>query len=179
MEPLPRLGPRTILRRLALTDLERFQGYRTAAVGRYQGWSVVSDAEAAGFLTEMRDAPFCIPGVWIQIGIAERSTGRLIGDIGICVLQAETLHAEIGFTLSDAFQGQGLATEAVREAISLLFAYTDIAHVVGITDTRNIPSMRLLERLGMRLTETVETVFRGEPCSEHFYRLDRPAEPTT
>ena len=47
--------------------------------------------------------------------------------------------------------------------------------VIGITDARNLPSMRLMERVGMRMTETSQAVFRGEACVEHTYTVTRAA----
>jgi hypothetical protein len=48
-------GDGFVLRRLATADLAAFQAYRTdAALGRYQGWSPMTDAEARAFLEERR-----------------------------------------------------------------------------------------------------------------------------
>jgi aminoglycoside 6'-N-acetyltransferase len=80
---------------------------------------------------------------------------------------------EIGFTLSRRYQGQGLATVAVRAAIALALELTAADRVLGITDARNHASIRLLERVGLRRAETKATVFRGEPCVEHVYPLSR------
>lgn len=142
-------------------------------VGRYQGWSPLSSEKAREFLAEMATAPLFVPGEWVQLAIAESRTGDLIGDIGVCVRNGDERSAEIGFTLAPGAQGKGLATEAVREAIAMLFEFAGVDSVVGITDTRNLPSIRLLERAGMRLRETVESTFRGEPCLEHVYEARR------
>ncbi len=164
---------RVVLRRLSLDDLARFQGYRTdPEVGKYQGWSPFSNEEAANFLSEMNRADPFLSGVWFQLGIADRQTNDLIGDIGVCVAQDEE-HAEIGLTLDPGSQGQGLATEAICAAAELLFASTKIERIVGITDARNTPSIRLLERLGMRRVQTVAAIFRDQPCEEHWYELLR------
>lgn len=177
-DPLPRQGPRISLRRLRVADLELFQAYRADPnVGRFQGWSPMSTSEATAFLSDMSTAAFGKDGAWFQIGIAERSTDRLIGDLGVCLRRAEDRYAEIGFTLAAESQGQGLASEAVREALVLLFEQTDVARVIAITDTRNDASIRLLQRVGMTLTETVSAVFRGEPCEEHVFVLSRPEAP--
>jgi RimJ/RimL family protein N-acetyltransferase len=72
-----------------------------------------------------------------------------------------------------ASQGQGLATEAVRLAIALLFDVTPVARIIGYVDTRNLPSIRLLERLDMHRTDVIDAVFRGEPCQEAVYALSR------
>jgi RimJ/RimL family protein N-acetyltransferase len=54
-----------------------------------------------------------------------------------------------GFTLSRKSQGRGLATEAVRGAIYLIFERTPALRVHAVTDARNLPCIRLLERIGM------------------------------
>lgn len=173
-DPFPRLAPRVVLRRLTPGDLEDFQAYRSdPEVARYQSWSSMSAVEAAAFLFERGAAPFGRPG-WFQIGIAERATGRLVGDIGICLHRSEAEPAEIGFTLATQSQGQGLASEAVGEALVLLFEHTAVTEVLAITDTRNLASIRLLERVGFQLRRTVPAVFRGEECTEHVYSMRRP-----
>ncbi|MCV2369673.1 GNAT family N-acetyltransferase [Roseateles oligotrophus] len=166
---LPRTGEKVTLRRLHLLDLAAFQSYRhDAELGQYQGWSAQSDEESAEFISEMSGAALFVPGIWVQVGIADRVSNSLVGDIGICV-SADGTAAEIGFTLDSKAQGQGFATEAVRETIALLFETTAVAKVVGITDQRNISSIKLLERIGMQRVETVETLFRGLPCVEYTY----------
>jgi RimJ/RimL family protein N-acetyltransferase len=58
-------------------------------------------------------------------------------------------------------------------ALALLFDSAKVDVVEGITDARNIPSIRLLERVGMRLDRMQETLFKGELCTEHVYSLTR------
>lgn len=132
----------------------------------------MSDAQALSFLAEMSEAPLFTPGDWVQLGIAERDADRLIGDIGIFV-SADGLTGEIGFTLSPAAQGRGVAAAAVRRALQLLFAVTRVTQVLGVTDSRNVRSIRLLERVGFRHQESRSSVFRGEPCVEEVYALAR------
>lgn len=170
---LPRLGNGFMVRRLTVADLPEFQAYRhDPELGRYQGWSVMSDEEAAAFLSEMNTAPLLNPGTWTQIGIAEPNTCRLIGDIGM-FLDQDGRYAEVGFTLARHAQGHGVATGAVRAAIQLILAATKVDQVIGITDARNAASVRLLERVGMRRTETTNAVFRGEQCVEFVYTMLR------
>jgi len=162
-----------MLRRLTSDDLPEFQAYRhDPEVGRYQGWSAMSDEEATAFLIEMNTTPLLNPGSWTQIGIAEPNTRRIIGDIGV-FLDQDGRYAEVGFTLARHAQGRGVATAAVREAISLIFAATTVDRVFGITDARNSSSVRLLERVGMQRTEATNAVFRGEQCVEYVYAVLR------
>ncbi len=173
VDPLPRSGDTFVLRRLSTDDLAAFQAYRhDPEVGRYQGWSPVSDAEALAFLAEMHAAPVPRPGGWTQIGIAEPGSGRLIGDVGV-FLERDRRYAEIGVTLGRPSQGRGVATAVLREVISLIFECSPVERVIGITDARNVSSVRLLERAGMRRIETQTALFRGEPCVEYVYATTR------
>ena len=166
---LPHETPRLRLRCLREADLPSFQAYRNdAELGRYQCWLPMDDGAALAFLQEMAGSTFCPPGAWCQLGIAERGNDGLVGDIGIH-LQADGSAAEIGFTLARHAQGRGLALEAVRAAIELVFAHTAAARVVGITDTRNSASVRLLERASMRRFTTLDALFRGQACVEHHH----------
>ncbi len=172
---LPRAATRILLRRLQASDLADFQAYRCdPAVALYQGWKTTSDAEALAFLNDVNKADLFPLGAWCQIAIAQRSDDRLIGDIGI-FLSADGDEAEIGVSLSRQSQGNGLAREAVGEAIKLVFDHTNAHRVIGITDARNLPSIRLLQRLGMTKVEELETVFEGEPCTEYVFALSRDA----
>lgn len=172
-EPLPRHGPGFVLRRLSTTDLVDFQAYRhDQELGRYQGWSPTSDEQARVFLSEMNATPFPDPGHWVQLGIAEPAGQPLIGDVGV-FLEHDASHAEIGFTLARAAQGRGIAAAAVHAVIDLIFQCSAAGRVIAVTDARNLPSMRLLERVGLRMTATQPAVFRGEACVEHTYTLAR------
>jgi RimJ/RimL family protein N-acetyltransferase len=104
----------------------------------------------------------------VQLAVADPETNELIGDIGFCVA-ADGESAELGFTISPAFQRRGLGTEALREAVGLLFEHSSVVRVICVTDARNIPSIRLLEGAKMQRTATAGVVFRGE----HTYTLFR------
>jgi ribosomal-protein-alanine N-acetyltransferase len=168
--PLPRRAGDVVLRRLAPSDLAAFQGYRhDAEVARYQGWTAKSDAEAAAFLAEMSDAPLFKPGKWSQIGIAD---GGLIGDVGL-FLAEDGREAEVGFTMRRESQGRGFAAAAVRESIALVFEQTGVERVLGITDARNLASVRLLQRVGMTMIESRDANSGGEPCVEQVFAIAR------
>lgn len=171
--PLPQVFPGGLLRRLRQSDLTAFQAYRAIPeLGRFQGWSPMSEAEALAFLSAMNDALLFTPGKWVQLGIAESETDRLIGDIGL-FLSEDGFTGRVGFTLAPSAQGRGIATSAVRQALRVFFRGTSARQVEGITDSRNAASIRLLERIGFRHYETRAAVFRGEACAEKAYTLPR------
>src|SRR5215471_13547290 len=149
------------LRRLRRSDLGAFQAYRSIPeLGRYQGWSPMSEAEALVFLVEMEATALFQPGQWVQLGIADPRTELILGDIGLR-LSEDSQTGEVGFTLAPSAQGRGVASAAVHEALQLLFTATPVLRVLGITDARNTRSIRLLERLGFECQETRKAVYRG------------------
>jgi aminoglycoside 6'-N-acetyltransferase len=172
-DPLPIVTERTALRRLAIADLAAFQAYRhDPDVARYQGWCAEPDHVSLGRLAQMNIATLFAPSQWVQIGIADRASGGLIGDIGICVDKHDA-SAEIGFSLAAAWQGRGLAREAVAAAIAMIFGHTAVKRIDGSADSRNLASLRLLERLGMRRVRERESVFHQQPCVEIGYSIER------
>lgn len=175
---LPLRGERVQVRRLSVDDLADFQTYRgDAEVGLYQGWTSKPDAEARAFLAEMQAAPCCALGQWFQLGIAEGPTQRLIGDIGIHRYRsADLIEAEIGFSLSRAAQGRGLAREALGLMIDHLFSQLDVRRIVAITDARNTASIGLLRRLGATLVRSETAIFRGESCIEHRFEIESSSQ---
>lgn len=169
---LPCEAERVRLRRLSPRDLARFQGYRSdPEVGRYQGWQATSEKEAARFLAEMHEAALGAPGEWVQLGIADRESDQLVGDIGLKRSSSAPEAVELGFSLAREAQGKGLAAEALRLLFATVLPALEITRVIAIADTRNTASIRLLERLGMTRTATHEALFRGEPCQEAHFSL--------
>lgn len=172
-DPLPQRAGPVVLRRLHPTDLAAFQAYRQDPVlARYQGWVATPDQEALGFLTHMNRAPLLQAGTWCQIGIAEAESNCLIGDIGL-LLSSDATQAEIGFTLRRESQGRGMATAAVRGAIALVFDHTPARRAIAAADARNAESIRLLERVGMRLLATRDIDALGGAYTECVHAIDR------
>src|SRR5512139_2590967 len=74
---LPRAFPGGLLRRLRTSDLAAFQAYRSIPeLGRFQGWSPMSEAEALSFLAEMSETRLFTAGDWVQLGIADPEDGH-------------------------------------------------------------------------------------------------------
>jgi RimJ/RimL family protein N-acetyltransferase len=170
---LPREFSGGRLRRLRSSDRDAFQAYRgIPELGRYQGWSPMSESESLKFLDEMSQAPLFVAGHWVQLGISDPATDRLVGDIGLYLSEDSSI-GEVGFTLEPSAQGRGIASRAVSEALQLMFSATNVARIVGVTDERNLPSIRLLERLGFEFMESRRVVYRGKPCKELVYALLR------
>ncbi|MFW9902103.1 MAG: GNAT family N-acetyltransferase [Candidatus Thorarchaeota archaeon] len=82
------------------------------------------------------------------MGIWMKSSGKYIGQIWIEPNKWEVPSFELGWFLDRTHQGKGIATEASKAAIRLLFENFDAHKIIVITRDDNIPSSRLAERLG-------------------------------
>ena len=86
--------------------------------------------------------------------------GRVAGDLYLhlsdCWAQAEApdsenkRQAEIGWALDTAYQGRGLALEAVTRLLELCFTDLRLRRVFATCFADNTGSWRLMEKLGMR-----------------------------
>jgi RimJ/RimL family protein N-acetyltransferase len=165
---------RLILRRFRESDLSTFCGYRSdPRIARYQDWDSWSNEEGRRFLEVQMTLHPDVPGTWFQVAIEVAGTGALIGDCGLHTLGDRPGQAEIGFTLDFEHHGKGYATEAVNCLLDYVFGQLGKHRVIAVTDTRNAPAARVLERVGMRREgHFLENAwFEGGWCDEYQYAL--------
>jgi RimJ/RimL family protein N-acetyltransferase len=123
---LPRVNRNIRLRRLRPDDVDDFYAYRSDPdLARYQGWSAISRSDAVDFVAKMELVPLFPSGHWFQLAIADFKTDRLTGDVGLH-FRADASVVEIGFTVSRAAQGQGVATAAAESAVELCWTCTSV-----------------------------------------------------
>jgi aminoglycoside 6'-N-acetyltransferase len=156
-------------------DVEAFVAYRRLAeVARYQSWDTsysMNDGEQ--FLAEQQRVEFGEPGPWVQLAAIDRGTGELCGDCAARVVDDESGGAEVGVTFAPAYQGVGLAREALAAVVGALFEEHGVHRVYAETDDRNTGVHRLLERLGFRCEGRLVDAerFKGEWCTVRIYAL--------
>lgn len=176
-DPLPLETPRLRLRALRETDLERYQAYRgDPLVTSWQGWQQLSRDQARAFLLEMATLPFCPPGRWCQVALADRDSDALLGNVGLRLRDDGAVH--VGITLARAAQGRGLAAEALQALITAVFAHTPATRLEAVSDTGNTPALKLLAACGFVAVATLPASFKGEPCVQrHVVRHRQPRLP--
>lgn len=175
--PLPLGKARVVLRALRAQDTDAFLAYRSdPEVARYQGWSTMELAAAREFIRAMEGVTGPNAGAWIQLAIALSEGDLLIGDIGLWLSQ-DGKSAQIGYSCAQAFQRQGLTTEAVRIVIDALVRFTPCETIRATVDARNVASERLLLGLAFRRAETAMPELGGSDAGELVYELDLRADP--
>lgn len=165
--------PRLRLRPYRADDVQAmFALYSDPAVMRY--WSFPPWVELAQARTYLERALAGMDsGEIFPWAIADRDSDRLIGALTFFSLHAEQLRAEIGYSLSPAFQGRGLAAEALRCGLAHAFDDLGLVRVEADIDPRNERSWRLLERIGFQREGLLRKRWRvnGEVCDTAFYGL--------
>jgi RimJ/RimL family protein N-acetyltransferase len=118
-------------------------------------------------------------GLW---AVEVRETGQFIGFTGLSVpsFEAHFMPAvEIGWRLSKDAWGKGYATEAALASLAFGFGPAGLDEIVSFTATTNLPSQRVMQRIGMTHDEAGDfdhpRLEPGHRLERHvLYRITRP-----
>ena len=91
---------------------------------------------------------------WYAIWMIELKDGTHIGELCFKGLSADGT-AEIGYGISEEYQNNGYATEAVRAVLEWAFSHPEVTAVEAETDDDNIASKRVLEKCGFALNGVI------------------------
>ena len=142
---------RLILRGMRVSDAADMYAYaRRPSVTEYLTWDPhTSESMTREYLTYVGQR--YRTGDFYDWSVICRADGHMIGTCGFTSFNCPADSGEIGYVLNPDYQGQGLATEAVRRVLD--FGFTELglhrieAHFMEGNDT----SLRLMERVGMTL----------------------------
>ncbi|CAM4006036.1 GNAT family N-acetyltransferase [Flavobacterium weaverense] len=84
----------------------------------------------------------------INWAITIKGDPRLIGVIGHYRIQNEHYRAEIGYMILPEYNGRGIVTEAVREAVKYGFEVMKLHSIEAIIEPDNLASAKVLEKNG-------------------------------
>jgi RimJ/RimL family protein N-acetyltransferase len=107
--------------------------------------------------------------VWSTWLMVARNNDAAVGIAGFSRIEEIV---EAGYSIYPALQRIGLATEGLNALIEWLFDHTDISALRAAISPNNTPSVRVAEKLGMRLVGTGEDLDTG---SVLVYELIRAA----
>lgn len=162
------------IRNLKSGDLADFHVYRSnPEVTKYQGFDVFSLKQAEDFIREQTDKEFGKPGEWVQYGIENKTTERLIGDCAIKLNEQDIRLGEIGITISPGEQKKGFAKESLLAILDFLFSIENFHRVTETVDAENTASIQLLKSIGFREEgHFIENIFfKGNWGSEYQYAM--------
>ena len=107
--------------------------------------------EEAHYILELR-APSG-GGTW---AITCRTTQTFFGWVWV-VLLGDVSYIDLGYRLAPKFWGHGYATEAGRQVAHHAFFDLGIPHLTALIHPLNLASARVVEKVGLSLTGTVDT----------------------
>lgn len=103
-------------------------------------------------------------GRGLRWGIVLRGRPELVGTLGFHEWVKESgYHARVGYDLRKEYRRQGIMTEAMTAILDWGFDTLRLNKVEALTDPKNEPSMRLLEKLGFHRDGVLRenTYFQG------------------
>ncbi len=137
----------------------------------YPAWTELAQAEQkiADIQRQRREEDILI---W---AIADATSDLLIGSSAVFYLNLEQGRAEIGYSLHPDWQGHGLASEALQLVLGYAFNNLGLRRIEADIDPRNLPSCRLVERLGFVREGLLRERWHvnGEICDSAIYGLLR------
>lgn len=147
----PRRTERLLLRRAVAAD--RAACWRYVRLPEVTEWltTVFPDEEAFGawFDGARRSRLIVAEADGEVVGHVVLVVGDALGQVEVAE-RTRGVQAEVGYVFDPAFGGRGLATEAVRDLLVVAFEEIGLRRVFASCFADNIPSWRLMERVGMR-----------------------------
>jgi RimJ/RimL family protein N-acetyltransferase len=141
------------LRRSVAADAGAISAYRSdPSVHAMQGWDRTDPEGVRIEIEEMLERRPGEPGGWVQFTVEDEAT-ELVGDVGLSPADGEPGVIKVGYTIDPRFQGRGFATEAVAALVDYAFATLDAQVVRAYAGAENASSIRVMEKVGMRLIE--------------------------
>lgn len=106
--------------------------------------------------------------------IVERASDEWAGCLGLKHAMEKPM-AMIWYFAGVPYHGRGLTSEAVRLAVELAFRELEVMLVLAKVFVGNDASIRILEKVGMRLDEGRESIYekKGEELTAQSYSISR------
>lgn len=114
-------------------------------------------------------------GTGARLAVDRVADGAFIGWCGLNAFNPDYRSASLGYCYDDAAWGHGYATEVARAVLLWAFDTMDLNRVQAETDTRNVASASVLEKLGFVREGTLreDCVVDGEVSDSWVYGLIR------
>ena len=91
----------------------------------------------------------------------ERSTGRLVGSVGLHRTDWDIPKTEVGYWIRTSEVGKGYAAEGVQALVSWALDQLGAQRVELVADDQNIASRRVAERCGFALEGILRNILRS------------------
>lgn len=173
----PLMTERLRLRPFTRGDVDAVHAYRGREdVARYLFDPPLSREECALAIQQrITQTRFVEEGDRIVLAVERQDEAVLIGEVSLIWRAVDARQGELGWIFHPDHQGQGFASEAANALLDLGFGPGDLHRIYARCDARNVPSWRLMERLGMRREAHFRqhALFKGQWDEEFYYAMLR------
>lgn len=163
--------PRLVLRHQVLADLDNLWAlYQNPNITRYIPDAPHSPEEAREELEwHMHGHPRNPQlGLWATI---HKGTGKFIGRCGLLPWTIDgQAEVEVAYTIVEAYQGQGLGSEAAQAILQYGFEKLNLSRLICTIDPGNIASKRVAEKIGMTFEKKVDE-YEGDHTPFFIYSI--------
>ena len=164
---------RIFLRPVQDDDIDAIYSYHSLEeVAKYQYWETYTREKAIEFVNQYANQDLQQRDEWIGLMIVNKKDNNIIGD---CAIKVTDHYVEVVCNIPPLYQKKGYAREALGLLIDYYFQNTDIKEIVGITDSENKASIKMMDSLGMKRCADFEEkiLCKGLWSIEHKYILQR------
>lgn len=161
-----------IVRQLRLTDLNGMDDlHKNKNVMRYTSMQgkVQSHEESRQELERIISSYLIAGGTFRVWGIEKKSDGDFVGT---CALIGSD--NDLGYRIREKHWGRGYASEVAHGLIRYAFDVLGLEKLVGVSDARNLASVRILDRHMDFVKEFYNTDLQ---CTDRVYKLERKQSP--
>ncbi len=153
---MPQLdGKRIYLRKLSVSDASDMYEYsKDPEVTKYLLWEEHSSLSMTGIYLLSLQKDY-LKGRHSEWAIIYKPDNKMIGTVGFTRIDSENSIGEIGYVLSRAYWGLGIAKEAAQILLSVGFDYLGLERIEIKYMAENLASKRVGEKLGMKYEGTL------------------------
>jgi RimJ/RimL family protein N-acetyltransferase len=159
--PIELVGERIRLRELTVDDAPLVLRYASQPEPVFFPPGTASDlASAESWLAKSEAAAHSDVRTRHQLGVVLRETDELIGSARVDVEAVYDLQGSLGYGLWHEHWGRGYATEAAALMLGFGFDSLGLHRIEATVEPSNARSVRVIEKLGLRLEGTLKERFR-------------------
>jgi ribosomal-protein-alanine N-acetyltransferase len=98
---------------------------------------------------------------------------EIVGNVSVKNINHMMAYAELGYGVDEKYHGKGIATAAVKLVVEKAFTESPLRKLFAYVHDKNIPSCRVLEKLGFHKEGLLREhyIINGKPENEVFYGL--------
>jgi len=154
--PFALAGPieteRLVMRPFEARDRARLaEMQRAPGIARYLYWEVPDDREIDERLEHKIASTLLVSDEdQLNLAVCWKGKAEMIADLVVVLQSIDHGGVELGYVVHPDASGQGVATEAVRALLGLIFLELGAHRVLGRIDARNEASAAVLRAAGLR-----------------------------